>query len=420
MKKTTPKLAIDGGPKTFTTPPPPRGLLTNAEKKAVMALFDEAIAAGRAIGYAGPQEDGYCREFARSMGGGYADAVNSGTTALYVALRALEPPPFSEVIVPPITDPGGVMPVALCNCIPIVADSAPGTYNVGADQIAARITPRTSAIIVAHIVGEPADLAPILALARAKRIPVIEDVAQAHLAVYRGKPCGAHGTLGTFSTMFGKHHCTGGQGGVVFTKSRDLYIKVRHYADRGKPYGLTGWQPGNVVASLNFNLDEIGACIGRVQLRRLPSMVRRRRALVAAIRRGTARLKAVHPVEPVRGAEPSWWFLRVRLDLSRLAVGKDRFCEALKAEGPIAVTPSYRHIPLEAPWFKERRVFGNSGLPWTAPQYKGDPDRKYETPNAIAAVESCINLDIHESMRPADGVRIARALAKVEAAYLKR
>ena len=130
-------LAIDGGPKVRTVPWPARGLFGDEEKRAAVAMFDEAIATGKAFGYNGEQEQAYCAEFAEFLGGGSADAVNSGTSAVYVALRSLDLEPFTEVIVPPITDPGGVMPVPLINCIPIVADAAPDSYNAGPADITA-------------------------------------------------------------------------------------------------------------------------------------------------------------------------------------------------------------------------------------------------------------------------------------------
>lgn len=411
-------LAVDGGPKAVKSPVPPRGLIDEREKAALIALFDEAIASGQAIGYNGEQEEAYCREFSELLGGGYADAVNSGTNAVYVALRALELPAFSEVIVPPISDPGGVMPVPLCNLIPVIADATPGSFNAGPDEIAARITRRTSAILVAHIAGEPVDMAPVMKLARKHGIPVIEDCAQSHGALYRGKPCGAIGMLGAFSTMHGKHHCTGGQGGVVFTKSKKLYWKIRQYADRGKPFGLPSGTR-NVAASLNMNLNEISACIGRQQLKKLKTIVRRRRAVAEKVRTGIAGLQAVQAPALPRGAEPSYWFIRLALDLDKLSVGKDAFCRALSAEGVPGINPSYRHIASEFPWFQERRVFGTPGLPWTSPLYKGNPDREYPVPNVVAATDACFNVSVHEKMRVSDGAAIVKAIAKVEAAYLK-
>src|SRR5262249_24769306 len=150
------------------------------------------------------------------LGGGYAKAVNSGTNAVYVSLRALDLEPGTEVIVPPITDPGGTMPVALMNCIPIPADCERGSLNTSAEEIRKVLTDRTSAIIVAHIAGRPVDMDAVLELAAERGIPVVEDCAQAHGALYKGRMVGTLGAISAFSTMFGKHHCTGAQGGVVF------------------------------------------------------------------------------------------------------------------------------------------------------------------------------------------------------------
>ena len=416
-KRKPDRLAIDGGKPVVSEPMPARGLLSDMEKRAVVRLFEKAIAAGQAIGYNGPEEEAYCREFSEQLGGGYADAVNSGTNAVYVALRALELPPFSEVIVPPITDPGGMMPVPLCNLIPVPADAAPGSFNTGPKQIEARLTPRTSAILIAHIGGEPADMGAVLRLARKRKLPVIEDCAQSHGALYRGKPVGTLGTLGAFSTMFGKHHCTGGQGGVVFTKDEALYWKVRQCADRGKAFGVDA--PGNVLASLNMNLSEIGACIGRVQLKKLPRIVKRRRKVAAAVIEGIAGLQAVRVPKYVNGAEPSYWFLRLWLEADRLTVSKERFCEALAAEIGGGVTNEYRATPSTFPWFLERRVFGAPGLPWTAAEYKGDADAVHDIPNADASIVRSFRITVHEGMRASHGRKIAKALRKVEAAYLK-
>ena len=128
-KKNT--LAVDGG-EPAVKDLPPRHLFGKAEKNAVSRLFDEHIRRGSVFGYNGPVENAYCREFAEFMGGGYADAVNSGSSAVYVALRALQVPAFSEVVCGPISDPGGIMPIALAGCIPVCADGAPGSFNISA------------------------------------------------------------------------------------------------------------------------------------------------------------------------------------------------------------------------------------------------------------------------------------------------
>lgn len=417
MKRTT-RLAIDGGTPVRGKPMPERHLLGAAEKKAVMELFDRCIADGKAFGYNGPEEKQYEKDFARYMGGGYADGVNSGTNAVYCALGALQLEPFSEVIVPPITDPGGTMPVPLLGCVPVVADADPRTYNTSARQIAPLITSRTRAIVVAHIAGEPVDMEPVLRLARKHDLYVVEDCAQAHGARLGGRRVGTFGHIAAFSTMFGKHHCTGGQGGVVYTRDEELHWRARRFADRGKPFGIA--QPaGNVTAGLNCNLNDLSAVIGSVQLKKLPEIARRRHAIGEAIKRGLRRGSAAVSV----GWQPpdSWcvyWFLRLRLDTRLLSVDKARFCAALAAEG-LPVTPGYRHIPCEAPWFRNRSALGRSGFPWNNPRYRGPKNPVFHVDNAIRAAETHFNIGMHENYGPREIADILEAIAKVENAYRK-
>jgi len=412
------QLAINGGPKVRTKPWPERRLIGPEEKAAVVALFDQAIASGSAFGYNGPEEEAYCREFAEYMGGGYVDAVSSGTTAIYVALKALDLPAFTEVIVSAVTDPGGMMPIPLLNLIPIVADTAPGSYNTGPEEVEPLISPLTSAILVSHIAGEPADIEGIVALARKHNLPVIEDCAQSHGARLHGKLLGTFGDLSAFSTMFGKHHCSGGQGGLVFTQSEDLYWSLRRASDRGKPFGLP---PGstNHTASLNLNLNDLAAAIGRVQLKKLPDIVRKRREVVAGIGEGIRRLQTVSLPPQIEGAEPSFWFLRLRFHPENAACDKDTFCQALGAEG-LPVGLSYRGaLPHTMDWFIHRRVFGESGYPWTSPDYKGDPNRSFPCPNANRAMDTHFNLYPHENWGQEEIANTIAILQKVEAAYLK-
>jgi len=411
-----PKLAVDGGTPIRSTPFPSRHLFGEEEKAAAVAVFDRAIESGVAFGYNGPEEQAYENEFAAFLGGGYADMVSSGSAAVFVALGALNLEPLSEVIVPPITDPGGVMPVPLLNCVPIVADAHPSSFNVGAEQIEAVISPRTRAIIVAHIAGEPADMAPIMEVARAHGLPVIEDCAQAHGATYRGHPVGTMGTIAAFSTMSGKHHATGAQGGLVYTQDEDLFWEAKRFADRGKPFNI-GYTT-NVRMGLNLNGNELAAAIGRVQLCKLPDIITRRRAFADMLADGMSNLKAVHFGWMPEGAEGVYWFLRFYLDVSRLTVEKRAFISALQAEG-IPCDLEYRAIQSEARWFKERITYGKSGYPWTDPAYTGDPDRVFLLPNCVAAVEDHFRISLHEGYTEREARDIIAALHKLEKAYTR-
>lgn len=415
------RLAIHGGKKTITEAWPKRALFGEEEKKAVIALFDRGIATGDAFGYDGEEEEAYCKEFSEYLGGGYADAVSSGTAAIYVALRILEIEPFTEIIVPPVTDPGGVMPVPLINCIPIVADSAPGTLNMGPDQIEARLTDRTSAIIVAHIAGLPVDMDPVMEIARSRGIPVIEDCAQAHGAKYKNRFAGTIGTVAAFSTMSGKHHATGAQGGVVFVRDEDLYWSARRYSDRGKPFGLQDWkQPrSNLFCSHNLNLNDLAACIGRVQLKKLPGIVTRRRRFALAVAEACEPLETVSVDVGLPNTEGSFWFLFFRLDTEQLTVDKSTFVDALAGEG-LPVAADYLNLFTESPWYKNRAVFGTSGYPWTSPLYKGDPDQEYPVPNVLTAHKSLFRMEMHENLTEKQVGDIAAALRKVERVYIAK
>ncbi|MCG3148658.1 MAG: UDP-4-amino-4-deoxy-L-arabinose--oxoglutarate aminotransferase [Verrucomicrobiae bacterium] len=391
------QLAIDGGPKFRPTPFPTRQVISEAEKAAVLALFDEAIANGeKVLGYNGPQEEAYGKELAAFLGGGFADGVNSGTNAVYLALRSLDLEPGGEVIVGPVTDPGGIMPVVICGHTPVIPDSAPGSYNTSAEQIAARITDKTRAIVVAHIAGIPCEMDAIMKLG----LPVVEDCAQAHGTLYRGQLVGTFGAAAAFSMMFGKQHVSGGQGGMVFTKDEKRYWRIRQYADRGKPFGLEKGRT-NVVAALNCNMDELHACIGRVSLKRLPAFIAARRRIANLVDKGLReRVQTVRLVTGPKDGESSHWFTFFHLATDRLRVDKARFVDALWAEGLI-VGASYSNIAQNQEWYQKAGY------------------RQWPLPNITAADATHFRGFLTETWTDRDAEDFVGAVAKVERAYLK-
>lgn len=410
--------AIDGGEKTRSIPMPPRHLFGEEEKNAAIAVFDQCIETGEVFGYHGEHEKRYCEAFCKFQGGGYADAVSSGTAAIYVALRALQLPLLSEVIVPPVGDPGTYMPVPLCGLIPVVADASPNSYNTSAEQIEARLTERTSAIMVVHVAGIPVEMGPIMELAKRHGIPVIEDCAQSHGALYRGQKVGTFGDIAAFSTMSGKHHATSGQGGVVYTQNESLYWQARRAADRGKPFNLPAGST-NSLASLNFNIDELSCAIGCAQLEKLPQIIAKRRKVMHALADATADLKTLKiNINPVAEAEPSFWFTFIQLDLSKLSCDYVHFVEGLKAEG-IPALGSYFNTPEAWDWYRHRHAISEDGWPWTDPRYTGDPNAEYPVPN-LRKTDAChLRLRMHEGWGEREIEDTATALRKLETAYRK-
>jgi perosamine synthetase len=406
--------AVHGGPRARRWPWPRRRHFDNREKRAVVQLLNREIRKGGAVIYGGSETKAYCRAFADYLGGGYAAAVNSGTNAVYVALRVLDLEPGSEVIVPAITDAGGTMPVALVNCIPVPADSQPRSLNTSVEQIRDALTDRTAAIVVAHLTGHPVDLDPILDLAGERNIPVIEDCAQAHGALYKGRMVGTFGTVSAFSTMFGKHHATGAQGGVVFTRDTLLFARARQVIDRGKPFGTVG-NPANLIASLNFNQDEISMAIGRVQLKKLPAALQARRAFASLVADGLKDVKGVSFVGDAPGCSGAYWFSCLLLDRADLNCDGQRLAAALDLEGIGGVQAGYPFIPTDQPWHRDAVVFGKSGLPWSL----REPlvPRHFELPNAHAVNQAIIRVDVHESLGPTEARDLVRAVKKVAAYY---
>ena len=383
------------------------------EKEAAMQLFDKSIATGEPFGYNGAEEEAFCKEFAEFLGGGYADGVNGGTNAVFTALRALDLKPFSEVIVGAVTDAGGMMPIVLNSCIPVVCDTMPGRFNIGPEQVEKCITPQTSAIVVPHIGGEPADIKGIMEIANRHGIPVVEDCAQAHAAQVDGQYVGTFGTYGSFSVMFGKHFCTGGQGGMVFTKTEELYYRQRRAADRGKPFGITPPQ-GNVIPAINCNMDELHAAIGRAQLKKLPGIVAGRRRFVELLKSmGIDELKTISVPEALPGTVNSYWWMRLNVNLTALTCSRKEFFDALMAEG-VPVSPDYKAaLPSTFPWFQDRA----NKHPWNNPLCQGDPCREFPLPNAMQAMEDNFLFFIKESWDVEEAEMVMNAFRKVDAAF---
>jgi perosamine synthetase len=393
-----PQLAIDGGKPVRSKPMPPRFALGDAEVAQihdVIAYYQEKQVDP---GYGGPFEKSYTDAFVKFMGGGYADAVATGTASLYVAIAALNLPPDSEVIVSPITDPGTISPIILNRLVPRVADSAPGAFNMGVEEFVARITPKTRAVMLVHSLGRAADVVGIVKEAHARDIRVIEDCSQSHGARVKGRPIGNFGDIAAFSTMYRKAHATGGSGGVVFSNDIDLYRRALALADRGKP----SWRPDFddrdpnqfLFPALNFHTDEISCAIGVASLQRLRETLLRRLTFVAEF---TGRLNDRSEICKPFGYSPNDapFVYPIVVDVDRITCRKEHFAKAVLAEG-IGLNPHYRYLVSDWPWLK---------------QYLPDD---FNTPNARALRDRSFMLYLNESYGNLEAADCAKAIVKVE------
>lgn len=300
------------------------------------------------------------------------------------------------------------MPVALSNYAPVPADTAEGSFNVSAETVGRCITPDTRALTVAHIGGEPIDLNPLADLAHATGLPLVEDCSQAHGAAYRGRLVGTTGQVSIFSTMASKHHCTGGQGGVIFTRDEAFAERIDRHIDRGKAFAADG-SSDNLHAALNLNGSDLAACIGRVQLRRLPGRLALRRKLVTRLAEVTSGLSTMAVVPRQPESDPSYWFIRIRLELAALSKPKRDVVRALRAEGIPA--GDWADLPCTQSWFGLGQALGSGSATWRV----GEAMMPIES--AIASAASHFVLHVNERWSDREIADVADAMAKVEASY---
>ncbi|HEX4381029.1 MAG TPA: DegT/DnrJ/EryC1/StrS family aminotransferase [Candidatus Acidoferrum sp.] len=203
-------------------------------------------------------------------------ALASGTDALILALRACGVRAGAEVILPPFTFVATGSAVSALNAKPVFADIRPDTYNIDPAELERRITPKTRAIIAVHLYGMSADMDPIVALARSRNIPVIEDSAQAIGAAYKGRATGSLGDAACLSFYPTKNLGAYGDAGMVVTKSAELANRIRSLRNHGQTEKYVSSEPG-----WNSRLDEIQAAILRVKLRHLGEWQRARQTHAA-------------------------------------------------------------------------------------------------------------------------------------------
>ncbi len=229
-------------------------------------------------------------EIAKLCGVAHGVGLASGTDALILALRACGVKAGDEVLLPPFTFVATGSAVSALGAKPVFVDIRPDTYNMDPAELARRVTPRTRAIIVVHLYGLPADMDPILAFAKTRKLPVIEDNAQAIGASYKGRPTGSLADAGCLSFYPTKNLSAYGDAGMVVTNSAEIAARVRTLRNHGQSAKYLSSEPG-----WNSRLDEIQAAILRVKLRHLSNWQRARQSLAAEYNRLFSQFPGVMP-----------------------------------------------------------------------------------------------------------------------------
>ena len=336
------------------------------------------------------------RAFAAHAGRRHAIACSSGSAAVHAAIAALRLSPGDEVVTTPITDMGAITCICYEGGVPVFADVDPRTMNVTAATIAAQFTDRTRAIVVTHLFGLVCDMEPIVALAKARGIPLVEDCAQAFGATSRAGRAGSFGAIACHSLQQGKHMTTG-EGGVVSTDDAELARRIFLFVNKAWGYGDA--KPDHYFPAPNARMTELQGAVALPQLQKLSWVVAERRCIAAGITRGLEGIAGLRlPNDPDGGAH-SWWKYAFFVDPLAIEGGAMALGARMKARG-VFCAPRYVQKPaFECALFADFDAHPVTRMPLEHNPRRAMPQplfRRADYPGAVEALETVIVLPIDE------------------------
>jgi len=412
-------VAIEGGAPVRTAPFPSVGSAAGRTfgQEEIDALT-RVIKSGMLSRVGGTEVPALEAEFAEFIGAKHAVASTSGTSAIHLAVAAVDLEPGDEIIVPPITDFGTVVGVLAQNAVPIFADADPLTGAMTPDTVRAALSERTKAVIVVHLFGGGADVDGIIAVARERGVMVIEDCAQAYLAQPPGSGyAGTHGDIGCFSLQQSKH-ITAGDGGLTVTDDDEIARRMRLFSDKGWPRD-TG-QRVHLSFGVNYRMTELQGAVARAQLKKLAGVVDARRRNAARLIEAARDLPGLSTPPSADGH--SFWLFPLVIDPDVVGVANKEYAKALVAEG-IPISGGYLERPVYLqPALTERRVYGNSGYPFTAPPARQEiVYRRGDCPVAERMIDQTLMvMQWNEKYTDADVDDIIAAVRKVHQHFMGR
>jgi hypothetical protein len=305
-----------------------------------IAAVAAVLRSGRVNYWTGDEGRLFEQEYAAATGRRHGVAVANGTLALELALRAFGIGAGDEVVTAARTYVASASCAVMCGARPVVADVDRDSQTVTAATLRAALTPRTRALIVVHLAGWPCPMDEIMALAAERDLVVIEDCAQAHGATYKGRPVGSFGHAGAFSFCQDKIISTGGEGGMLVLDDEAAFKRAWAFKDIGRDYDAVyqqrhppgfRWLTGSFGS--NWRLTEMQAAIGRLQLRKLPTWIDRRRANAARLREALSELPGLRVESPPAEVGHAYYKFYAFVRPERLAPGwnRDRVMAAINA-----------------------------------------------------------------------------------------
>lgn len=369
----------------MTTPVKVPYLDLRAQYHGIKSEIDAAVAGVLESGQfvLGSEVASFEREFAGYCGARDCVALNSGTSALHLALLAAGVGPGDEVITVSFTFVASIAAILYAGARPVLVDIDPRSFNLDPNAIEAAITSRTRAILPVHLYGQPADMDPILEIARRHNLRVIEDAAQAHGARYKGRPAGTLGDLACFSFYPTKNLGAYGEGGAVTTNNPEFAQKVRMLRDWGQDRKYH-----HLLRGYNYRMEGLQGAILRVKLRHLDRWTEGRRAVAQAYNESLADCGLQLPVE-MPYARHVYHLYTVR------AEDRDALQQALLAEG--IQTAVHYAIPAHLQTAYADLGYGPGAFP-----------------QAEAAANSVLSLPIYPEMSRNQTELVARAMNAVK------
>jgi len=350
----------------------------------------------------GPKARRFEAEFADYLGPGLqALAVSSATAGLHLALEAAGVGPGDEVIVPTLTFTATAEVVRYLGAHPVLVDIEPGTLNIDIEAMRAALSPRTRAVIPVHFAGLPCDMDPIIALAHAHGVAVIEDAAHAFPARYRGRLIGTLDSDATVFSFYANKTMTTGEGGMLVTRDPVLAARARVMRLHGIRQDafdryvskVPAWFYEVVAPGFKYNLSDIAAAIGIQQLHKIDDFLRRRSELARTYHEALAGLPLDLPPAAPAGDTHAWHLYPVRLQ-AHAAIDRDELIRKLYERG---IGASVHFIPLHRhPYWRDTYRL-----------------RDEQFPHADQAFRTILSLPLYTRMQKADQRRVCDALAEL-------
>ena len=354
----------------------------------------------------GPRVKEFETAFARYIGSPHAQAVNSCTSALHLALAVSGVAEGDEVLIPTMTFAATGETVLYLKARPVLVDCSPDSFHIDIREMEKSVTSRTRAIVPVHYAGYPCDMDPILELAACRGITVIEDAAHAFPASYKGRMIGTVGHLTCFS-FYATKTLTTGEGGMITTANQEYAERLRILAlhgisrDAWNRYTAQGsWRYDILETGYKYNLTDLQAALGLAQLQKAEELRQRRAAIAAQYSRALASIEAfLPPPEPNDGTH-AWHLYVIRTNPAALRIGRDQVIDELKSRG---IGSSVHFIPLHLHTLYQRHLGYRTG----------------QFPRAEQHFEQCISLPLFPAMSDEDEARVISALKDISVAFRK-